>query len=103
MSAIKRFFEKKKTEAKFKLAGKGQKLGEAQAASQPQAARAGPSQPAQSRSGPAARGLTHEQRQAAEAALSRSVLENILSLLVVLVIKLNLFESQQESVVGSLK
>ena len=32
MSAIKKFFEKKKTDAKFKMAGSGQKLGDANAA-----------------------------------------------------------------------
>lgn len=71
MSAIKKFFEKKKTEAKFKLAGKGQKLGDTQAAAQAQAAKAsaGPSKPPQS--GTCAKNLTFEQRQAAEAALAR--------------------------------
>ena len=32
MSAIKKFFEKKKADAKFKLAGGGQKLGDAASA-----------------------------------------------------------------------
>ena len=67
MSMIKKFFEKKKTDAKFKLAGKGQKLCD------PQAPTPGPS--VQPRPGPsgAQRGLTNEQRLAAEAALSRFV------------------------------
>lgn len=76
MSAIKRFFEKKKTEAKFKLAGKGQKLGDAQAAAQAQAAqaRAATSQGSQPKAGSSGtKTLSDQQRAAAEAALARFV------------------------------
>jgi len=73
MSMIKKFFEKKKADAKFKLAGKGVKLGDAHAAEQAQAARAGPSQPRPGPSTTGNRNLTDEQRQAAEAALMRLI------------------------------
>jgi hypothetical protein len=72
MSAIKRFFEKKKTDAKFKMAGGGQKLGDsvqAEAAASNRAAKAA-AMAGTSKSTP--RGdLTHEQKLAATAALNR--------------------------------
>ena len=74
MSAIKKFFEKKKTEAKFKLAGKGQKLGDADAAAQATAARAAATQKSQGAAGSSSGGpknLSSQQRLAAEAALAR--------------------------------
>jgi len=77
MSAIKRFFEKKKADAKFKLAGGGQKLGDAASAENAAQKRAAAAASAQSRSGNtsgsgANRGqLTQERRLAASAALDR--------------------------------
>ena len=75
MSMIKKWFEKKKADVKFKTAGKGVKLGDTQAAAAAAAAagaaRPGPSQAKRTASGP--RDLSQEQRQAAEAALSRFV------------------------------
>ena len=72
---IKKWFEKKKADVKFKTAGKGVKLGDTQAAAAAAAAagaaRPGPSQAKRTASGP--RDLSQEQRQAAEAALSRFV------------------------------
>ena len=72
---IKKWFEKKKADVKFKTAGKGVKLGDTQAAAAAGAAagaaRPGPSQAKRTASGP--RDLSQEQRQAAEAALSRFV------------------------------
>lgn len=71
---IKRFFEKKKADAKFKLAGSGQKLGDANSA-QAQAAQrqaclaAAASRP--SGSGSSKGQLSQEQRLAASAALER--------------------------------
>lgn len=73
MSAIKRFFEKKKTDAKFKLAGSGHKLGDANeaaaAASQRAAASAAAAQSRASGSGSGQ--LSQEKRLAASAALER--------------------------------
>ena len=74
MSAIKKFFEKKKVEAKFKLAGPGQKLGDAAsaAASQEARARMAASAAANRQGASTSRaGLTSQQAQAASAALSR--------------------------------
>ena len=76
---IKAFFDKKKSEAKFKLAGKGQKLGDASAAEQSAAAKRDAAMAkvqhqrqiaasaAHSRSG----NVTAAQQQAAEAAMAR--------------------------------
>ena len=83
MSAIKRFFEKKKADAKFKLAGGGQKLGDAASAENTAQKRAAAAASAQSRSGHtsgsgASRGqLTQERRLAASAALDRYLLTYI--------------------------
>ena len=64
-AAIKRFFEKRKTAAKFKLAGTGHRLNDpSEKRPVPQSARAQPRPP--SRQGP-----TEEQLQAAQAAMSR--------------------------------
>ncbi len=75
MSAIKKFFEKKKTDAKFKLAGAGQKLGDSQAAEAVAAQRAAMAQrqaaAASSRSGPSRGDLSNQQKLAASAALNR--------------------------------
>jgi len=74
MSAIKKFFEKKKAEAKFKLAGPGQKLGDAQsaAASQEAKARAAAAAAASRNAASTSRaGLSSQQAQAASAALNR--------------------------------
>ena len=73
MSAIKRFFEKKKADAKFKLAGGGQRLGDATSASSARAAI--PQGAAASASSSGTTGsrsqLSQEQRLAASAALGR--------------------------------
>ena len=73
MSAIKKFFEKKKAEAKFKLAGQGQRLGDAQTAAAQQEARAAMAAAASARQVPSTSraGLTAQQAQAASAALNR--------------------------------
>lgn len=74
MSAIKRFFEKKKTDAKFKIAGGGQKLGDAAAAETAAQKRAASLAATQNRAGSSgtSRGqLTQEKRLAAAAALDR--------------------------------
>jgi len=74
MSAIKKFFEKKKAEAKFKLAGPGQKLGDAHSAAASQQAKvAMASAAAASRQAASTSraGLTSQQAQAASAALNR--------------------------------
>jgi len=71
MSAIKRFFEKKKTDAKFKLAGTGQKLGDAEAAANAAAQRAAAASSHQSRPGSSRGQLSNGQRLAASAALNR--------------------------------
>jgi len=74
MSAIKKFFEKKKAEAKFKLAGPGQKLGDAQSAAASQEARAARASAAAANRQAASTsraGLTSQQAQAASAALNR--------------------------------
>ena len=73
MSAIKRFFEKKKTDAKFKLAGSGQKLGDASsAAASGQSSSRQPTSSSSSSGAKSNRGaLSHEQRLAASAALQR--------------------------------
>lgn len=74
MSAIKRFFEKKKTDAKFKIAGGGQKLGDAAAAETAAQKRAATQAATQNRAGGSgtSRGqLTQEKRLAAAAALDR--------------------------------
>lgn len=63
MSAIKEFFKKKKSDAKFKLAGSGQKLGDA-TSSQPR--QSGPSKPAPARQHP-----SQSAQQAGAAALNR--------------------------------
>ena len=74
MSAIKKFFEKKKAEAKFKLAGPGQKLGDSQSAAAQTEARLAALN-AERRAGPSTQrsGLSIQQRQAASAALNRLV------------------------------
>lgn len=64
MSAIKEFFKKKKSDAKFKLAGSGQKLGDA-TSSQPRGP-SGPSKPAPVRAHP-----SQSAQQAGAAALNR--------------------------------
>ena len=80
MSAIKKFFEKKKTDAKFKMAGSGQKLGDSASAQVNAAQRAAKmAEAAAHRSsnqsgGPSSanRGqLSHENKLAASAALNR--------------------------------
>ena len=73
MSAIKKFFEKKKAEAKFKLAGPGQKLGDAQSAAAQNQSRLAAINAAGSRAGPSTQrvGLSAPQSQAASAALNR--------------------------------
>ena len=73
MSAIKKFFEKKKVEAKFKLAGPGQKLGDAQSDAASKAAREAALAAAVDRQGPSTSraGLTSQQASAASAALNR--------------------------------
>ena len=64
-AAIKRFFEKRKTAAKFRLAGAGHRLNDpAEKRPVPQSARSQPRPP--SRQGP-----TEEQLQAAQAAMTR--------------------------------
>ena len=75
MSAIKRFFEKKKTDAKFKLAGSGQKLGDSSSssASRPVSASASSSASAGGQAKTNRGALSHEQRLAASAALDRYV------------------------------
>lgn len=71
MSMIKKFFDKKKADAKFALAGKGQKLGETPVPKQdPKASKASTSQ-AKGAHGGATKALSEQQRQAAEAALAR--------------------------------
>ena len=68
---IKKFFDKKKADAKFALAGKGKKLGETPTAKQDER----PSKPSTSQPkgahGGGPKPLSEQQRQAAEAALSR--------------------------------
>ena len=78
MSAIKKFFEKKKTEAKFKLAGPGQKLGDAQSSASQEQARLAALNAAQARAGPSVQrsGLSSQQSHAASAALNRLVLKD---------------------------
>lgn len=74
MSMIKRFFEKKKADAKFKLAGSGQKLGDANAAAQAAQRQQLAGAAASSRSASSGSGkgqLSQEQRLAASAALER--------------------------------
>jgi len=75
MSAIKRFFEKKKADAKFKLAGGGQKLGDAASAQDAAQRRAAALASAQNRAGPSGHRnqsqLNQGQRLAASAALNR--------------------------------
>ena len=78
MSAIKKFFEKKKTDAKFKMAGSGQKLGDSASAQVSAAQRASKMTEAaahrSSNQGPSSanRGqLSHENKLAASAALNR--------------------------------
>ena len=79
MSAIKEFFKKKKTDAKFKLAGSGQKLGDNASSSgqssRPTSSRAAATSSSSSNQGAKSnRGaLSHEQRLAASAALQRYV------------------------------
>ena len=73
MSAIKRFFEKKKTDAKFKLAGSGQKLGDSTASSRPVSASASSSGASGGQAKTNRGALSHEQRLAASAALNRFV------------------------------
>ena len=75
MSAIKKFFEKKKQEAKFKLAGPGQKLGDAKSAEAQDQARIASINAADTRAGPSTQrsGLSAQQRHAASAAVSRLV------------------------------
>ena len=72
MSAIKAFFQKKKTDAKFKLAGGGQKLGDSSTANQAPSAGSSRSQPQANSRGNQNRGnLTQQQKLAATAALDR--------------------------------
>jgi len=77
MSAIKKFFEKKKTDAKFKMAGSGQKLGDANAAADAanraakMAGAAAQRSTSASSSGASRQQLTHEKKLAASAALDR--------------------------------
>lgn len=72
MSAIKKFFEKKKTDAKFKLLGSGQKLGDAKAAGEASASRAAAVMAASGSKQAAPRGpLSQQQKLAAQAALTR--------------------------------
>lgn len=74
MSAIKEFFKKKKTDAKFKLAGSGQKLGDNASSSRPSSssAFASASSSSSNQGAKSNRGaLSHEQRLAASAALQR--------------------------------
>jgi len=74
MSAIKKFFEKKKADAKFKLAGGGQKLGDAASAQDAAQRRAAALASAQNRAGPSGRNqaqLSQGQKLAASAALNR--------------------------------
>ena len=75
MSAIKKFFEKKKTDAKFKLAGSGQKLGDAASAevtaSQRAARNAEAAAQRAAHSSGTYRQLSHEKKLAASAALDR--------------------------------
>ena len=76
MSAIKEFFKKKKTDAKFKLAGSGQKLGDNASSSRPSSssASASASSSSSNQGAKSNRGaLSHEQRLAASAALQRYV------------------------------
>jgi len=72
---IKAFFEKKKAEAKFKLAGPGQKLGDAHSAAEQTANRRAVASAATNRAGPSATGqhrpASAAQASAAQAALSR--------------------------------
>merc|ERR1719195_2497368 len=70
MSAIKKFFEKKKTDAKFKMAGSGQKLDAANRAAKMAGAAAQRSTSVSS-SGSSRQQLTHEKKLAASAALDR--------------------------------
>ena len=75
MSAIKKFFEKKKTDAKFKLAGSGQKLGDAASAEATASQRAARNAEAAAQraahSSGTYRQLSHEKKLAASAALDR--------------------------------
>ena len=71
MSAIKRFFEKKKTDAKFKLAGSGQKLGDSSSSSGIAASRPTSSTASHSSQKSNRGALSHEQRLAASEALQR--------------------------------
>jgi len=72
MSAIKEFFKKKKTEAKFKLAGGGQKLGDASSSSKPapkpvrQQERCHPSQSSQQAGAAALNRLTSQEQKDAD-------------------------------------
>ncbi len=71
---IKRFFEKKKAEAKFKLAGPGQKLGDSSSAERDAERRRLQAEAAIRARGPQAGGSgarNDAQQHAAEAALSR--------------------------------
>jgi len=78
MSAIKKFFEKKKREAKFKMAGPGQKLGDAESAAAQRATREAAAAAAASRQGASTSraGLTAQQAHAASAALDRLSSQN---------------------------
>ena len=80
MSAIKKFFEKKKTDAKFKLAGSGQKLGDAASAEVTASQRAARNAEAAAQRAAHSSGrgfdprhgqLSHEKKLAASAALDR--------------------------------
>ena len=62
MSAIKKFFEKKKREAKFKMAGPGQKLGDAESAAAQRATREAAAAAAASRQGASTSRSGHLQR-----------------------------------------
>lgn len=76
MSAIKRFFQKKKMDIKFKKAGEGHRLDQPQQrpSQPPQMAQRSLSQPSPSSHQPVSpreTAMTEEKRRAAEAALSR--------------------------------
>lgn len=72
MSAIKRFFQKKKMDIKFKKAGEGHRLDQPQQRPQPpQRSLSQPSPSSNQPVSPRETAMTEEKRRAAEAALSR--------------------------------
>jgi len=66
MAAIKRFFEKRKLDVKFKRAGEGHKLDEESGSTSPKHTQTAHVQPP-----PRGSDLTHQQRMAADAAVAR--------------------------------